>query len=130
MSYTKDSVSDTGIINGVSNVLSTSFGASLVSNDFLQMNDSLLLSVKQPLRVVSGSTSLQEVSVDQFGLPIYSNRKLGLEPDGREITFNSTYSISSSRNESLSFTASYSKDLMNIAGQNNASASVFYSLKF
>jgi len=130
MSYTKDSVSDTGIVNGVSNVLSTSYGASLISNDFLQMNDSLLLSVKQPLRVESGSTSVQEVSVDQFGLPIYANRKLGLEPDGREITINSTYSMNPSRNETISFTATYSKDLMNIAGQNNASASVFYSLKF
>ncbi|NBX03838.1 MAG: hypothetical protein EBR02_07265 [Alphaproteobacteria bacterium] len=123
------SVADS-IISDVSTLTSRSFGAAVAQRDTFTHGDSLLLSARKPLRVISGSAGMSMASVDDDGNPIISTQRVGLTPTGNETNFSLNYAAPAVENFSWNAGVDMKKDVNNIAGENEASVFMGASLKF
>lgn len=130
ISNTKGSSNSLGFITSVSDVKSSSYGLSLITRSVFNKEDSMNVSVKQPLRVISGNAQIQTVGVDEEGLPVYRRQRAGLAPEGREIKIKAAYNVPLLDSQLLALSAGYSFDRFNIAGENEVTANMVWSMKF
>lgn len=127
--FTKGAHSD-GLMAGTTSIQSRSYGVSLLTKNLMTDDDRLAVSVKQPLRVVSGKALLVVPSVDESGLAHYATERVSLTPNGREIDFKMAYDAPISKKQSLSFQFDARRDVMNMAGNHDASIGAVWSAKF
>lgn len=119
-----------GLFVGTTDIISQAFGASFVSKDIYNQYDQLSLSIKQPLRVVSGKSGLVVSGVDALGYATYRTDWLSLSPDGREIDYSLTYETPMQNNQYVSIQASYRQDLLNEKGNNDIGLGLNYRVDF
>lgn len=119
-----------GLITGVTPTLSRSYGMALVQKNAFTDNDSLTLSAKKPMKVVSGSASLLTTGVDANGLAVSSQQKLGLAPSGSETDIGFAYSRPLAEGINMTAAASFANDAENTKGAKGGGAMVGLSLKF
>lgn len=128
---TKNSIaSGDGLFAGTRNVQSRAYGMSYLGRNLWQKRDQLLLSVKQPLRVVSGSVGVVAPAIDEFGYAHYASEWNKLLPAGHAADYLLSYSAPLGRNRTLALQAAYRKDMLNLAGSNHALAGMSWSAKF
>jgi hypothetical protein len=90
----------------------------------------LAISLKQPLRVVSGSVGVVTPTIDTTGVALYSTEMVSLVPTGREVDFKLAYDTPLMKNQSLSLQFVARKDTMNIAGSHDASVGAIWTTRF
>ena len=102
---------------------------------YLQQNvwtarDQFAASVKQPLRLSSGSAAITTASVDLEGYAVYEKSWTSLAPDGREIDLTLSYHMPTSKTDTLMLQAAYQKDALNMAGNNQAQLGLIWTKSF
>ncbi len=118
------------LLAGTTSIQSRSYGVSVLSKHLMNTDDQLAISLKQPLRVVSGSVGIVMPSIDAAGVANYSTEMVSLVPTGREVDFKMTYHAPLKKNQSLSLQFAARKDTMNIAGNHDASVGAIWTTRF
>ena len=119
-----------GLLAGISPIQSNSLGIGIMQNALFKDNDSLVISLKQPLRIASGQVGILVPSLDTQGLPIFNTEYVSLAPTGREIDYKISYDRPLNKILSLSLQAVYYKDLANIKGKNDINMGVLLKSYF
>jgi hypothetical protein len=119
-----------GLLTGTTTIQSRSVGLSFLSRHFLHRDDQLAVSLKQPLRVVSGSVGVITPSIDAAGVAHYSAESVSLVPTGRELDFKLAYDAQLRKNQTLSLQLTARKDVTNYAGSQDASVGAIWNSKF
>jgi hypothetical protein len=120
-----------GLFAGTSDIQSRAFGMTLMSRNLINPEDTLTVSVKQPLRVVAGQAALVMPSVDsETGVASFTTDKASLVPTGRELDYQLSYSMPLQKNRLLSIQTGLRQNMFNIQGSNAASAGIAWSVKF
>ena len=89
---TKTGTSSSSIISGMSDLRSVGFGAVLAKTGVAADDDSLTFTLRKPLRVVSGSATLNVATGnDLWGNAVMERRSANLVPTGNETDFGATY---------------------------------------
>lgn len=128
-SYTR-SAQGNGLIAGTSAIVSRSFGVTFLTRKLMTEDDRLSVSLKQPLRVVSGKAAVVVPGIDDNGVPQYNNEQLSLVPNGRETDFRMAYETPLGKTQTLSFQVGARRDVMNIAGNRDAGVGAVWSARF
>lgn len=121
---------DNSLITSVSDLLARSYGASLVTRDAFNENDHLSLSLRKPLRVISGSASIAGTDVDADGYATTTTTRTSLVPTGSETNLAVEYATPLSQMLSFTGTASFSQDAENVRGQTGAGINAAFRLRF
>jgi len=119
-----------GLILGTSDLISTSYGASLNTHQLMNDQDCLNISIKQPLRLAEGQAALLVTGVDENGLKSFNTQHVNLAPNGRQIDMALAYDTPLKHNESVSLVAQYQQDAQNIQGNSNKSFNVVWKKAF
>lgn len=130
LSRTDGGAVDSGLVSNVSSILARSYGASLVTKDAFRDNDHLTLSLKKPLRVISGGADIATTDVDSNGYATTSTTRVGLTPTGSETSFGMNYDALLNSNLSLTASTTFSQDAENVSGATAAAARVGLKLSF
>jgi hypothetical protein len=131
LAYTKAGAADAGsLFSATSSIQSQSWGVTYLQQNLWKANDQFAASVKQPLRLSSGSAAMTTASVDQQGYAVYEKSWASLVPDGREIDVTLNYRMPTSKTDSLTVQAAYQKDALNMAGNNNAQLGLIWNKNF
>lgn len=123
LSETNDGASS-GLLIGTRAIQSRSLGVGILQNGVLNNNDSLVISLKQPLRIASGQVGMAMPSLDQQGFLAFHTEYVNLAPDGREMDYKISYGRPIGKLLSLSVQATYYKDLLNIKGKDDTSIGI------
>jgi hypothetical protein len=119
-----------GLLAGTTSIQSRTYGVSFLSKQLLSRDDQLAVSLKQPLRVVSGSVGVVMASIDEAGIAHYATEAASLVPTGREVDFKMVYDTPLNKNKSLSLQVASRKDIMNTGGSHDASVGAILSARF
>ncbi|AXS78951.1 S8 family serine peptidase [Dechloromonas sp. HYN0024] len=131
LAYTKANNSNAGsLLSATSNLQSQSWGMTYLRQNIWKNNDQFAASVKQPLRLSSGSAALSLASVDEQGYAVYEKHWASLVPNAREIDVTLSYRMPTSKTDALTVQAAYQKDAANLAGNNNAQLGLIWSKSF
>ena len=105
-----------GIVTSVTPLYARAMGASLAQRDAVKTGDNLSLSVRAPLRVVSGSANLAMTSVDGNGVNTTTNQRVSLRPNGTEMDFALGYQAPVGDSASWNLGVNARRDADNVAG--------------
>ncbi|MBS1145517.1 MAG: hypothetical protein H6R14_2923 [Proteobacteria bacterium] len=131
LAYTKAGSGDAGsLFSGTSAMRSQSWGVTYLQQNVWKTNDQFVASLKQPLRLNSGSAAITMASVDQDGYAVYEKSWTSLVPDGREIDVTLSYRMPTSKTDTLMLQAAYQKDALNMAGNNQAQLGLTWNTRF
>jgi len=125
-----DAAKATGLITGTSAILSNSFGATLATKNLMYKGDVASFSIKQPMRVASGSANLLISGVDENGVATYHQESVSLAPEGREIDLKLSYDVRVRAGQFAAFNALYRQDMMNQKGVDGYSVGANYTVNF
>ena len=129
--HTKAGGGDAGsLFSATTGIQSRAYGVTFLQQNLWKANDQFSASVKQPLRITSGSTALTTASVDQQGYAVYEKSWNSLTPDGREVDYTLAYRMATSKIANLTVQAVYQKDALNIANNNTALFGVTWNTGF
>jgi len=76
---------ESSLIESVSDVYAESMGVAYNQNNSFEKGDKFSVSIKQPMRIFTGSANVAYSSVDEDGNPVISSEQVSLKPDGHEI---------------------------------------------
>lgn len=128
---TKAGNADAGsLFSATSTIHSQAWSATYLHQNLWQANDQLAASIKQPLRVSSGSAAITTASVDAQGYAVYDKSWASLVPNGREVDLLVNYRMPTSKTDTLTLQAAYQKDALNIAGNNAAQLGLIWNKRF
>lgn len=119
-----------GLIGDTSAIESRAFGVAYREGSLFTDNDQLLLSLKQPLRVTSGTASLMTAGVDADGRAVFEKTAVSLAPEGREIDLTLHYRLPVGKQDTLSFQAAYQRDALNITGNDQRQFGALWTKSF
>lgn len=125
-----EGVSGNGVLTGASGMHAQGFGVGWLGKHWLHADDQLSVTLKQPLRVTSGSMGVWMADVDSQGNAVYRTDKVSLVPDGRELDFKLGYDTPLARQQTLSLQAVYRHDVMHVQGVNDMSLGGVWTKKF
>jgi hypothetical protein len=119
--YTQAGNGDAGsLFAATSSIQSRAYGVTYLQQNLWRADDQFTASIKQPLRISSGSAALITASVNEKGYPVMQKNWSSLTPDAREIDVTFSYRMPTSKLGNLTAQVAYQKDAQNIAGNNNA----------
>lgn len=118
------------LFTGTTAIRSQSWGVTYLQQNVWTAKDQFAASVKQPLRLSSGSAAITTASVDQEGYAVYEKSWTSLAPDGREIDLTLSYRMPTGKTDTLMLQAAYQKDALNIAGNNQAQLGLIWNKNF
>lgn len=128
---TKAGNADTGsLFSATSTIHSQAWSATYLQQNIWKANDQLAASIKQPLRVSSGSAAITTASVDAQGYAVYEKSWASLVPNGREVDLTVNYRMPTSKTDTLTLQAAYQKDSLNIAGNNAMQLGMIWNKRF
>jgi hypothetical protein len=131
LAYTKAGSGEAnGLFTGTTAIRSQSWGVTYLQQNVWAPRDQFAASLKQPLRLTSGSAALTTASVDEQGYAVYARSWTSLVPDGREIDVTLSYRMPTNKTDSLMLQAVYQKDALNMAGNNNAQLGLLWNKSF
>ena len=120
---------DYGIISGAHNVKSSSFAINLEKSNIFG-NDSFAISLSQPNRVESGSMDIKTTNLsDSEGNLTYSNKRVSIEPTGRQKDFGVAYSKSINNDVSITSKVIGTKELNHVKSAEDT-VSGFLGMKY
>ena len=119
-----------GLLNGASAMRAQGFALGWLSKQLWRQDDQLSVTIKQPLRLTSGSMGLWMAGVDALGQAVYHSEKVSLVPDGRELDFKLAYDTPLARQQTLSLQAVYRQDVQHVQGMNDYSLGGVWNMKF
>jgi hypothetical protein len=119
-----------GLFAGTTDLQSRSYGVTFMSRSLVKDQDQLTLSVKQPLRVVSGQAGVIVPAIDEQGIAHFNTEWASLVPTGREVHYAMSYDAPLNKTQSLGFQAGYRKDVQNIQGATDVSLGAMWTMKF
>ncbi|MGQ0654132.1 MAG: S8 family peptidase [Betaproteobacteria bacterium] len=119
-----------GLFAGTTDVESRYWGLSFSRRDVLDAGDSLVVSLRQPLRVARGQAGLVTQTVDELGYAHPGTEWLSLEPEGRELAYGLCYRRPVAKRQTITFQAGYRRDLFHMPGLNDASVGVAWAMRF
>jgi hypothetical protein len=119
-----------GLIASVSPLTARAYGVSFVQANAFRDGDRLTLSVKKPLRVVSGSVQMAVTSVDDQGYPTTSLMRANLKPNGNETDMGVGYAATFKRGLNLTTGLVYRSDAYNVKGLGDVGARLAISMRF
>ena len=109
-----------GLIRDVSAIEARAYGVSYIQGDAFRTGDRLTLSVKKPLRVVSGAAELALTGVDDQGYPLTTFKAASLTPAGNETDVSGSYLMPVSDRAQLSGGVDLARDARNVRGLTDA----------
>lgn len=116
---------------GTTDLHAQAFGMSYMAKNILTATDKFTASVKQPMRVTSGSVNMAVTNIDPVtGVPSLGLNNVSLAPAGKEIDFKVSYNAPLSKTQSLSLSAGYMKDAMNMAGNTFSNVGASWAVRF
>ena len=118
------------LFTGTTAIRSQSWGVTYLQQNVWTAQDQFAASVKQPLRLTSGSAAITTASVDQEGYAVYEKSWTSLAPDGREIDLTLSYRMPTSKTDTLMLQAAYQKDALNMAGNNQTQLGLIWTKGF
>lgn len=119
-----------GLIRGVSALEARAYGASYIQAAAFRPGDRLTLSVKKPLRVISGAAELALTGVDEQGFPVTTFRAAGLTPAGNETDVSAAYVLPVGRAAQVSGAIDLVSDARNVRGAADARLQMGLNLAF
>jgi len=105
-----------GLIQSVSPLRAAAWGVSFVQSGAMVGGDALTLSLRQPLRVISGQAQMLTTSVDDQGYATTTLMPVSLAPSGHETDLILNYAAPVSKSASLDGGVSLRSDAENQAG--------------
>ncbi|MEM7653062.1 MAG: S8 family peptidase, partial [Pseudomonadota bacterium] len=100
--FTRAALSEDSLISDMSTIRSESFSLGFVGKQLFAKNDRVTVGVSQPLRVASGTATLDTpTGRDLAGNIISQSVSAGLTPTGREIDLEASYALPLGPSESL-----------------------------
>ncbi|HEY2708174.1 MAG TPA: S8 family serine peptidase [Caulobacteraceae bacterium] len=105
-----------GLIQSVSGLKATAWGVSLIQSNALKAGDSLTVSVRQPLRVTSGTAQMAVTSVDDEGYANTTLTPMSLAPNAHETDLMLGYVAPVGQQASFRGGFSVRSDAQNVAG--------------
>lgn len=118
------------LLGNTDTLLSRQMGAALSSRDVGRDGDVLTVALRKPLRLISGSTEMTVSDVAADGTPIAKSIRASLVPTGSQTDLTIGYSLPLRKNQALSFNASHSKDVGNVAGEKATGVGVSFNMRF
>jgi hypothetical protein len=118
-----------GVIASVSPMTARAYGVSFIQSDTFQDGDHLTLSVRKPLKVISGSAELAVTNVDSQGEPTTTLVRTSLRPSGDETDLSLGYGAQLKGGLNLTAGLAYREDAYNIRGLGDANARLSLSLR-
>lgn len=129
--HTRAGQGDQGsLFAATSSLQSRSWSVTYLQQNIWKANDHFAASIKQPLRLSSGSAAIVTASVDEQGYAVYDKSWSSLVPDGREIDMTLTYRVPTNKTDFLSVQAAYLKDALNMAGYNVTRLGLLWNKSF
>lgn len=119
-----------GLVSGTTPILSHAWGLSLQRLGVWHRTDRVSLSLRQPLRVVSGQAGIHMASVDELGYPVYQTEWVSLKPDGQERNLSLAYDMQTSRRSSLALAVVLRKDAQNVRDADDKGISAVWKTRF
>ena len=116
-----------GLVNNVSSLTARAYGVSMTQHEAFAKDDQLSLTLRKPLRVISGSASLATTGVDSEGYATTTSTRVGLTPNGNESDLILGYTTPVTENVTFTTSASLTEDAQNIRG--NTAGGVTMGLK-
>ena len=121
----------TGVFAGTTGIRAQALGMSYTEKNLLSENDQLTFSVKQPMRVTSGSVNMAVINIDAVtGVASSGITGVSLAPGGKETDYKVSYAAPLTKNQSINFVASYMKDALNMSGNNYANVAANWVVRF
>ncbi|NTV69931.1 MAG: S8 family serine peptidase [Azonexaceae bacterium] len=118
------------LFTGTTAIRSQSWGVTYLQQDVWTAKDLFAASIKQPLRLSTGSAAITTAGVDQQGYAVYEKSWTSLAPDGREIDLTLSYRMPAGKTDTLMLQAAYQKDALNMAGNNQAQLGLIWNKNF
>jgi subtilisin family serine protease len=120
------------LIDSVSDVYAESIGVTYAEQNAFRKDDRFTISLKQPMRVFSGSANMTSSSVDADGNPVTSSDKIGLSPDGFETDLAIGYTAVSGEDKNTTWSANLTArhDADNIQGNQALDFMVSSKIRF
>ena len=119
-----------GLIRSVSPLVARAWGASLVKADAFRLGDSVSLSFRKPLRVISGEAEVAITSVDDQGYATTRLTSVSLRPGGDERDLFLGYSAQLGRDVDVSTAIGYRADVENARGMNDVALRLALGVRF
>ena len=119
-----------GLIRSVSPLVARAWGASLVKADAFRLGDSVSLSFRKPLRVISGEAEVAITSVDDQGYATTRLTSVSLRPGGDERDLFLGYSAPLGRDVDISTAIGYRADVENARGMNDVALRLALGVRF
>lgn len=119
-----------GLLSGANDLHAQGWGIGWLSKQLLNTSDQLTLTIKQPLRVTSGSMDMRLAGVDDLGQAVYHTEKVSLIPDGRELDFKLAYDTPLAGKQNLSVQAMYRQDAFHMRGVNELTVGGMWNTRF
>jgi subtilisin family serine protease len=119
-----------GLIASTSTMTARAFGVSFVQSDALREGDHITLSIRKPLKVISGTAELAVTNVDDQGYPTTSLVKTSLRPDGDETDVSLGYGAALSHRVNFTAGLTYRSDAYNVRGVDDVNARLSFSVRF
>src|SRR5581483_8995626 len=117
-------------LSAVSPLKSQAWGFSLIQADVLRHGDTLQVSVRQPLRVTSGTAQLAVTGVDDRGYPVTTFEPVSLAPSGHETDVSLGYAAPMSDRLSLRSSLAWRSDADNVAGRDDLAVKFGFTAAF
>lgn len=120
-----------GLLTGTAGIRAEAYGAAYLHDNWVKEGDRLMVSLKQPLRVVAGTVGMVTADVDKdTGVPIFGVTSVGLAPAAREVEYRLSYVLPMNKTQSVSLQGGYRHDAYNIAGYSEYALGVSFTSRF
>jgi len=116
---------------GFQNIVTNAFAMGSELYHVADNEDTLGFIVSQPLRVTQGGAAMTlPVGVAVDGSMLYENNSLNLAPSGRELDFESYYSLKNSDDSDIGLDVMFRLEPNNNLGGNDATILATYKMRF
>jgi hypothetical protein len=119
-----------GLFVGTTELRARAYGVTFARSRLFAPEDRLTLTVKRPLRVVSGEAGVVVPHIDERGEAHYNTEWTSLVPTGREVQYGLAYDRPLSKTQSVGFQYGYRHEALNIEGSRESSVIATWSVKF
>lgn len=127
---TTEPAAATGLFVGTTELRARAYGVTFARSSLLADEDRLMLTVRRPLRVVSGQAGVVVPHIDEQGEAHYHTEWTSLVPTGREVHYGLAYDRPLGKTQSVGFQYGYRRDALNVEGSKEISVGATWNLKF
>jgi hypothetical protein len=120
--------SASGLVTGMSDLVSVGYELGVVERNVFGKDDALTVAISEPIRVVDGSVGLATMGVDVSGLPLSKITRVGLASDASESDVSIAYSRRFDDGVDLDVGIGAQINAGNVAGANGGTARLRLSI--